>query len=125
MTDPTPETTFAGKLLVRDGGFLVECSIDPGVVAFHSYKLDGSFVTRVEKGWLFVEGGRDFGQPPRQALFEDGADMDAKADGLAALGVRKLPLAEAQAEIDAAGASIINVTAEERARAGAKVSSRS
>ena len=102
------EATFAGRLLVKDGDFLVECQ--PGArTTFHSYKIEGAFLCRTLEGkaWRFVEGVRQFGTTVRSVLTEDGPDMDAAAQELAALGVRILSADEARADVDREGVPVL------------------
>ena len=116
-TDDKPEAVFAGRLLVQDGGHLIECAVGATMTHMHAYKLDGAFLTRTEAGaWLFVGG---VAGPMRPALTDDGPDRDRAAQALHALGVPILAPEDAQAAYQAAGRPIHNITTEERERAEA------
>ncbi|WP_324890585.1 hypothetical protein [Azospirillum sp.] len=117
----TLEVAFAGKLLLKDGGHLIECAMDPGVVALHAYKLDGSFLVRIPDtgAWLFVAGIPAGSRTVRHALLDDGPDRDRAARDLHAIGVRILPAEQAQAEFEADTVPLYNVTLMERAPADA------
>lgn len=111
-----PEALFAGKLLVQDGGHLIECAIGATLTRMHAFKLDGAFLTQADGVWLFVGG---VSGPMRPALTDDGPDRDRAAQALHALGVPILAPEDAQAAYQAAGKPIHNITAEERERAEA------
>jgi hypothetical protein len=116
-TDDKPEAVFAGRLLVQDGGHLIECAIGATMTRMHAFKIDGAFLTRTDHGaWLFVGG---VAGPMRPALTDDGPDRDRAAQALHALGVPILSAEDAQAAYQAAGKPIHNITAEERERAEA------
>ncbi|WP_142850886.1 hypothetical protein [Telmatospirillum sp. J64-1] len=110
------EATFAGKLLVREGGYLLNVEIVDGNETTRAFKIDGSFLSRDENGrWLFVDGFL-YGTF-RSALLDDGPASDVAAAALSALGVPVLDMGTAQQRVADAGVPLLNITLMERRQA--------